>query len=241
VGRRQFKRLVGGLKNLGYEVIWSVLDAADFAVPQRRRRLILLAGKGVRIPFGPKARTRPNVRDAIGELPHPRRSRDPHHRIGRMRSERIRRLIALIPKNGGSRRDLSRNYWLECHKKTDGFKDVYGRMRWSDVAPTITGGCVKPSKGRFLHPVQNRPITVREAALLQAFPKSYMFPTGKGAYSVAELVGNALPPEFVRRHAVEVRHVLANAQQGSHGSLVSARRACNSPDGYLRKLSMAPE
>ena len=216
VGRRHFKRFVGGLKKLGYHVNWSVLDAAEYAVPQRRRRLILLAGNAIAIGFGRRARTKRTTRDAIGALAHPRRSRDPHHKMAGKRSERIRHLIALIPKNGGSRTDLASRYWLDCHKKRDGFRDVYGRMRWSEVAPTITAGCVNPSKGRFLHPMHNRAITVREAALLQSFPKSYKFPTGKGAYPVAELVGNALPPEFVRRHAVGIRRILVRQQHHSH-------------------------
>jgi DNA (cytosine-5)-methyltransferase 1 len=74
-------------------------------------------------------------------------------------------------------------------------------MAWDKPSPTITGGCISPSKGRFLHPSEDRAITLREAALLQTFPKTYRFPVGRGRYSVAELIGNALPPEFIRRHA----------------------------------------
>ncbi len=208
----RFKELVVQLKELGYEVNWSILNAADYGVPQRRRRLILVASKRMKVPFGAEARGRRNVRDAIGDLVHPRDSADPHHAHATRtkRSVRIRRLISLIPRNGGSRTDLTRRRWLACHKRCDGFKDVYGRMCWSDVAPTITGGCLNPSKGRFLHPVHNRPITIREAALLQGFPRSYKFPSGAGSYALAELIGNALPPEFVRRHAVSIRRVLCH-------------------------------
>ena len=117
------------------------------------------------------------------------------------RSDRIRRLIRSIPKDGGSRSALPAAQQLKCHQSTDGFKDVYGRMAWGDVAPTITSGCTNPSKGRFLHPEQDRAITAREAALLQGFPKSYEFSLKRGKSGVAEMIGNALPPEFVRRHA----------------------------------------
>jgi len=78
-------------------------------------------------------------------------------------------------------------------------------MAWEKAAPTITGGCINPSKGRFLHPQANRAITLREAALLQTFPKRYQFPLKEGRYPVAELIGNALPPEFIRRHATALR------------------------------------
>jgi DNA (cytosine-5)-methyltransferase 1 len=113
-------------------------------------------------------------------------------------------LIKLIPKDGGSRGDLSLRYQLPCHKRCDGFKDIYGRMAWYDVAPTITGGCLNPSKGRFLHPEQNRAITLREATLLQGFPRGYVLSLRRGRFAAAEMIGNALPPGFVKRHAKQI-------------------------------------
>jgi DNA (cytosine-5)-methyltransferase 1 len=86
---------------------------------------------------------------------------------------------------------------LDCHKDDKvGFRDVYGRMRWNDYSPTITGGCLNPSKGRFLHPEKNRAITAREAALLQTFPRTYKFPADISKTSIALMIGNALPPKF---------------------------------------------
>ena len=81
-------------------------------------------------------------------------------------------------------------------------------MAWDDVAPTITCGCFNPSKGRFLHPRENRVITLREAALLQSFPKSYHFPSEAGKEAIALMIGNALPPEFIRRHARQILRAL---------------------------------
>jgi DNA (cytosine-5)-methyltransferase 1 len=77
-------------------------------------------------------------------------------------------------------------------------------MAWDDGAPTITGGCINPSKGRFLHPEQDRCITLREAALLQGFPRKYNFSLRRGKYLAAEMIGNAFPPEFVKRHGQRV-------------------------------------
>jgi DNA (cytosine-5)-methyltransferase 1 len=95
--------------------------------------------------------------------------------------------------------------WLECHKRyPQGFKDVYGRIAWDDVSPTMTGGCNNPSKGRFLHPEENRVISLREAALLQTFPKDYYFPVNQSRDKVALMIGNALPPEFIRHHASSI-------------------------------------
>jgi DNA (cytosine-5)-methyltransferase 1 len=69
-------------------------------------------------------------------------------------------------------------------------------MRWDAISPTITGGCLNPSKGRFLHPEKDRAISAREAALLQTFPRTYKFPKGISKSSIALLIGNALPPKF---------------------------------------------
>jgi len=101
--------------------------------------------------------------------------------------------------------NLPANDQLPCHKRSDGFRDIYGRMRWAAAAPTITGGCINPSKGRFLHPVQDRAITLREAALLQGFPARYQFDLSRGRYWTAQLIGNAFPPAFAERHARALR------------------------------------
>jgi DNA (cytosine-5)-methyltransferase 1 len=213
----RFQKFLRQLKQLGYELKWDVLNAADYGVPQRRRRLILIAGRFGAPSFASIDASRRTVRHAIGHLPHPKRSADPLHTVPEKRSNRILQLIRQIPKNGGSRAALGRRRQLACHRACDGFKDVYGRMAWHNVAPTITNGCVNPSKGRFLHPTQNRTITLREALLLQAFPPRYRIPLDRGKFPAAELIGNALPPEFIRRHARQLRHYLLDAN-GARGS-----------------------
>lgn len=114
------------------------------------------------------------------------------------------RRIEATPKDGGSRTSWPKELWLECHKRTDGFKDVYGRMKWDAPAPTITGGCFNPSRGRFLHPDENRGITLREAALLQTFPPDYRFPLHASKQEVALMIGNAIPPDFVKLQGEQV-------------------------------------
>ena len=199
----RFKTLRAELKKLGYEVRHDVLDAANYGVPQRRRRLILIAGRRMEIPFGKTASKQVTVRDAFKRLGK-RAKAGLLHNLPENRSDKVKKLIRQIPRNGGSRLDLGRARQLKCHKDCDGFKDVYGRMAWDDVSPTITGGCFNPSKGRFLHPTKNRAITMREAALLQSFPADYYFPTSRGKTPVAQMIGNALPPEFIRRHAERI-------------------------------------
>jgi DNA (cytosine-5)-methyltransferase 1 len=161
-------------------------------------------------------------REAISNLSVPGQSGDAIHDLPEKRNKRVRTLIRAIPHDGGSRTDLSKRRQLACHKKCDGFKDVYGRMAWDEVAPTITSGCFNPSKGRFLHPVEDRAITMREAALLQGFPRKYKFDPDVGKIAVALMIGNALPPPFISAHAHEIVKVLQQKQSAiksrSHGN-----------------------
>jgi len=203
-------RLVKRLRGLGYSVTTGVHDAADYGVPQRRRRFVLL---GIRraepVLFADPVSGQLTVRDILGALPLPMESDDPLHNHGERRSRRIRNLIAAIPPDGGGQADLPRRRQLPCHRRTNGFFDVYGRMAWDRPAPTITSGCINPSKGRFLHPDQDRAITLREAALLQSFPPTYDIPLRSGKYRAADLIGNALPPAFVRHHAKPLADALS--------------------------------
>ena len=120
------------------------------------------------------------------------------HDIPEKRTSAMMLRIKATPKNGGSRLDISPDLQCACHGRIDGFKDVYGRMAWDDVSPTITSGCNNPSRGRFLHPEEDRAITLGEAALLQTFPQSYQFCLDRGKEHVASQIGNAFPPDMIR-------------------------------------------
>lgn len=201
-------KVLNELKELGYLIdqkSLQVKDAAYYGVPQRRKRMILLAS---RLGFvnEPKPVDSPQtVRDYLATLPEPGTKNDVLHDYFPIRSEKVNRIISLIPKDGGSRKQLPKEYWLPCHLKSNGgYLDVYGRMAWNKVAPTITGGCTNPSKGRFLHPEQNRAITLREAALLQTFPDDYKFSLAGGRDFAALMIGNALPPLFISAHAKKI-------------------------------------
>ncbi len=204
----RFEAFCKQMRKIGYLGDHRILDAAAYGVPQRRRRLIYLAGLRMLIPFAVRARKLKTVEDAIGGLPKAGESNDPVHNIPEQRSPRVMELIRRIPKDGGSRKDLPEEDQLDCHKRCDGFNDVYGRMSWRDVSPTITSGCFNPSKGRFLHPEEDRAITMREAALLQGFPRRYKFPTTDNKSAIALMIGNALPPPFITAHATSIRNIL---------------------------------
>lgn len=202
------------LSLMGYSVddAVQVLDAADYHVPQRRRRMILLSGRQGAVPFANPCPDRLDVESAFALLERSRQVPDPLHDYVVARSDRVRRMIQHVPHDGGSRSDLPEDLQLACHRRADGFRDVYGRMAWKRVAPTITSGCFNPSKGRFLHPVEDRAITLREAAVLQSFPSDYQISLRCGREAAAAMIGNALPPEFIRRHAEAVKHYWEQSQ-----------------------------
>jgi len=209
----RFSVFVERIRALGYRGEYRVLDAADFGVPQRRKRLIFLAGLKGSIPFADPVKKRRTVWDAISHLPTAGKSGDPLHDLLSVHQPRIQEIIRNIPKDGGSRTSLPKKLWLKCHRHfSRGFKDVYGRMAWKSVAPTITSGCFNPSKGRFLHPEEDRAITLREAAILQGFPPKYYFPAYNRS-AVGMMIGNALPPPFITAHARSVRTFLSTSQK----------------------------
>lgn len=204
-----FDKALETFKELGYEVDYKVVNVKNYGVPQSRRRLVLVGSRLGKIEVAKPSNVKVTVRQAIGKLPLPVDSKDSLHKVFPNHKPEILQLIKDIPHNGGSRKDLGLARQLKCHKKENvGFNDVYGRLRWDDYSTTITGGCLNPSKGRFLHPEQDRCISAREAALLQSFPPDYKFPTNIPKTSLALLIGNALPPNFSYIQSENIRQHL---------------------------------
>lgn len=211
---KRLEEVVRELKLLGYKFDTesvSVKDAADYGVPQRRKRMIMMASRFGLIEPASKVTARKTVKDFLYNMKEAGSSGDLLHDWESKRSEKVQKIISLVPKDGGSRSDIPWEYWLDCHKKNpNSYKDVYGRMAWDSVAPTITGGCHNPSKGRFIHPEEDRAITLREAALLQTFPVEYKFSKARGKDAVALMIGNALPPAFIKEQAFALaKHLMS--------------------------------
>ena len=208
-----FRMFVDGLEAMGFGVTDTVLNAADFGTAQRRRRLVLVAGLDSQPVLMQGDAERRTVRDAIGDLAsNAGKSGDPLHDHGEKRADHVRSVIESIPRDGGSRADLGPDEQLECHRQAAACgagwgREPYSRMAWDSLASTITSGCVNPSKGRFLHPDENRAITLREALSLQGFPPAYRLSLKRGKDAAADLVGNAIPPPFVKAQALPLRHM----------------------------------
>lgn len=187
------------------------VDAADYQVPQRRVRCVIIASKqddiSIPEPITPIGK-RITVRDTIENLPKAvsdKNPADPLH-VYRHHSNIVIKRLQHISHDGGSRDELPDELVLPCHKKLDtagnmtNYCDVYGRMRWDDVAPTLTTGCTDVTKGRYAHPYYDRSITLREAALLQTFPIGYRFLGNLG--QIAKQIGNAVPVNLMKNFAM---------------------------------------
>jgi DNA (cytosine-5)-methyltransferase 1 len=199
------------LESLGYDCIAGVLDAQNFGVPQRRKRMILMASRigKIELPQGHVQKV-VTVEKIIRNLTSPEKTKNYLQQYRKKHSPVVLDRIKKIPKDGGSRSALGEDQ-LNCHKKMNGFNDVYGRMAWGKVAPTITRFCNNPSKGRFLHPEQDRAITLFEAALLQTFPKDYIFPNTLNDSQIAGMIGEALPPLFAKKQALHIKRHLVES------------------------------
>jgi DNA (cytosine-5)-methyltransferase 1 len=202
-GETVFHDFVGVLKADGYHVFWEVVDAADYGVPQRRKRLVLLASR-----YGPVRLLEPDelglgrltVRDAIGQLPAIQAGEaspnDNLHRARAITDINLQRIRASKP--GGTWEDWPEHLQLACHRKTSGssYKSVYGRMQWDKPSGTITTQAHNFGTGRFGHPEQDRPMSLRELAILQSFPEHYKFVEDSADIEfnpLGRLIGNAVP------------------------------------------------
>jgi DNA (cytosine-5)-methyltransferase 1 len=209
------EKLKADLVSQGYE-FWvgpKEVDAADYRVPQRRKRCVMMCSRQKEVfPSIPKVSTpqgkRVTVIDAIGDM-EPLSSGESS--LDEMHFARNHSVIALkrikhVPKNGGSRFSLPEELVLDCHKNHKGHPDVYGRMAWTDVAPTLTTGCTDVTRGRYIHPRDDRAVTLREVARLQTFSDRYKFHGSPQA--IARQIGNAVPVEMVRAFAKEMANAL---------------------------------
>lgn len=194
------------LKNQKYHVWADKVYCPDYGIPQVRSRHVLLASKFGPVKILPKTHSQHNyksVRQVIGELPPicsgEYHINDPLHRSAKLSSLNLRRIQA--SKQGGTWKDWPEELVAECHKRKSGktYIGVYSRMSWDKPSPTMTTQCYGFGNGRFGHPEQDRALSLREAAMLQTFPKTYKFVPDDGPYhmtTIGRMIGNAVPPRL---------------------------------------------
>jgi DNA (cytosine-5)-methyltransferase 1 len=236
-----FRRAVVGR---GFKIVSAVLNAADYGVPQTRRRAIVIGSRfgepffpekthGPLSPSGAPYQTVRNAWTASPQLAQEPTGVNWHDSRPKVRADSVLRYIA-VPKDGGNRfqmqanleaagrRDLVPKCWL---RKRTGTTDVFGRLWWDRPSVTVRTEFFKPEKGRYLHPAANRAITVREAARLQTFPDSFVFPEGQSMGSVARQIGNAVPPLLASALAMAIHeHLAEHGRLEVRNSAVSRRQ-----------------
>jgi DNA (cytosine-5)-methyltransferase 1 len=192
---------------LDYVIHLELIDAADYGIPQHRRRAILVGERlGASSPVFrfPERMSLPprTVRDAIGDLPSPPQDGSSHEdyanhyrerRLSALNIERIKH----VPQGGG-REHLPERLQLACHRNNHGHRhlDVYGRLAWDEPSVTLTARFDSFTRGRFAHPFEHRSLTIREGARIQTFPDRFVFSGSRE--DQARQVGNAVPPMLAR-------------------------------------------
>lgn len=178
-------------------------NSADYGLAQTRQRFVIVGRRrDLRASFSipqPTATKWSTIGDVIGDLPEPPWDYTDHpafanHQRARVTQANIDR-FSHVPQGGGWQ-SIPKELRLRCHQEVDttrgGWPDVYGRLEWRGQCPTITGGFDSFTRGRYGHPLQDRPLTPREAARLQGFPDEMVF---KGTRAdIRRQIGNAVPP-----------------------------------------------
>ena len=209
-----FTNFCNKLRSLYYYLHPEIVYCPDYGVPQKRRRLVLIASTWDKFELRPKTHSSSpedeldpfrTVEDAIGNLfkinDGEECQQDPLHRSRKLSDMNKKRIKQSKP--GRTWKDWDEELRLPCHQKISGkgYTTVYGRMKSDDLAPTITTQFINLGSGRFGHPEQDRALSLREGALLQTFPENYKFirPDSPIAVSrIASYIGNAVPVQLAK-------------------------------------------
>lgn len=201
-------KFINYLENSGYTVHFEIHNIAEYGVPQSRKRFTLIANRITDEELAPiKSKKKLTVRDVLGiengfakiAAGHKDKT-DFMHSVPSINDITFKRLLK-VKKDGGDRFGFADDPELQlpCFiGRENSFKDTFGRLWWDRPAPTITTKFFSVSNGRFVHPEENRALSIREGATLQSFPKKYKF-VGTSIAKIARLIGNAVPPKYASR------------------------------------------
>ena len=218
-----FDDFIRALERIGYHVWSDVVDCSEHGLPQKRRRMVILASLHGPIELAsPSARRPKTVRDAIGDLRPITQGgsfrTDPMHTAASLSELNLERIRASTP--GGTWRDWPEHLIAACHRRKTGktYPSVYGRMSWDEPSPALTTQFFGFGNGRFGHPEQDRALSLREGAILQGFPKTYSFVPDDAPIefrTMGRMIGNAVPVTLGR---VIGRSILAHLGMSAVGA-----------------------
>jgi len=190
---------IEALRRAHYAVADAVVDISRLGAPQTRRRHVVLASRRANIPVNEIVRTvelrcadhpKRTVDWAIRDL-ETIRSRGEFDSPSASHAKNVRRIAWLFRNR---RFDLPNSKRPKCHKSGHSYNSMYGRLRWNKPAQTVTSGFGSMGQGRYVHPSDRRTLTPHEAARLQMLPDFWEFGAVTKRSSLAQLIGNAVPP-----------------------------------------------
>jgi DNA (cytosine-5)-methyltransferase 1 len=228
-GRQYLEQLFEEMAD--YHLYPAFYNSADYGLAQTRERFVIvgrrLDQKGKFHRPTPTTEKWLTIGDVLSGLPEPpddytHHPEFPNHQAARVTQPNIHR-FSFVPQGGGWQ-DIPLEYRLECHKDADtssgGWPDVYGRLKWEGQCPTITGGFDSFTRGRYGHPLRDRPLTPREAARLQGFPDDFVFSGNRG--DVRCQIGNAVPPPLAEAIGRQIYHSLLVSDGLINGEIETA-------------------
>ncbi len=195
-----WRKMAKDLERDGFEICTWTLDATEYGVPQRRVRSFTIASKRGLPGRPPATSDRMVAKDAFAAI----RRNDPMH-IWPEGTELMAARMSALPL-GGDRRDIARTAPELCppswHKIGCQATDVWGRINPNAPANTLRCDFQNPSKGRYIHPKQDRMISLREGARLQQIPDHWTFEGHRTA--ITRQIGNGVPLGLGRAVAAQV-------------------------------------
>ena len=203
-----------------YQLFYKVVKAVEFGVPQKRERMIIIGVRKTGVDFErawqetekailsefPTYFDVVSVRDAIGNLPA---TTDTGEVINPEPQTSYQRFLACASRTITNHNTThhsataiermkkvksGENFTVLDEKINSVHSGAYGRLSWDEPAPTITTRFDTPAGGRFIHPVENRTLTPREAARIQSFPDDFVFQGNRT--TICRQIGNAVPPKI---------------------------------------------
>lgn len=199
------QRTMEALQRMGYFVSYSIVDSFALGVPQRRRRLLVLASRSndpdasrIEPDYGRGARS---VSWAISDLVG-NSTGSTFDELARSAPDTVRRIDYLFDNEIF---DLPNSERPPCHRATQHtYNSIYGRLSWDLPSQTVTRGFYSMCMGRYVHPLERRTLTAHEAARLQYFPDFFDFSTVGNRSRLAKMIGNAVPTRMAHAACLEL-------------------------------------